>query len=165
MWFFEHTLRSNVKLNLGKGCIPRYLNWNLTKNWRRDTFQSQAVDFIRTTDVSDKPLVPTKAEMLIFEIGFIAAKYIIDLKDEGKLREDNDKFKLLSEVAHIYMKFGLKPCSILSGKVQKQRFLSLDYLGMYKKQRTIDDIPVEDLLEFADELEQEYLARKILYVL
>ena len=114
-------------------------------NSRRNTFDNKTLNFVCTTDVTDSLLIPIKAEKLIFEISFIAKDYLEDLKKEDKLRQKVEELEMLNEMAHIYIKFCIKPCNLLNGRIQKRRILSLDYLDVYKKECKIDDIPINSL--------------------
>jgi len=162
VWFFEHIQLKNVKRS--SGCIPRYLNWALSGNWRRSSFD-KALLGVRRAFVNVEPLKLLKAEEMIRENGFIACSYFKVLNCEKELqRASNDAmFKLISEMAHIFIKFGKKPCELLCGELQKERLIDIDYDGKYRKLPSIDDLPIDDLKKFFEEverLENLYSAKK-----
>lgn len=106
MWFLEHTkLKSLEKY---KGHIPRYLNWNLSKSWRRTSFQIALID-VAASLVQDKSLKYLKPEGCLKENGFVASSYLDILQDEKKVKRAMTRpiYKVLVEMTPVYMKFGI----------------------------------------------------------
>lgn len=148
---------SDGKLHKCFGRIPRFLNWDISKTWRRNIFKRYLLR-VRNVDVLDGPLKLIQAEHYLNETGFVAEKFKDDFKNPAGC--DSRVMKIMLDMAHVLLKFGIKPNEQLIGKDQLERLLELDYLGIHKKSKTIDDISPNSLEDYAEQIEKKFSAKK-----
>jgi hypothetical protein len=119
VFFFEHIRFAPEKKHIGH--IPRYLNWHLTRTWKRDAIRAALRDVIALPAIS-KPLKLQPQEKKMIH-GFVAVTYLQTLAKELALQRihNNEIFLLLVEMTPIFWKFGFEPCALLMNEAPPRR--------------------------------------------
>lgn len=126
MWFFEHTRFTGALKSTG--AIPRYLNWNLDKSWKRAGFVP-AIDDDRNVDVNGNKLEYDEHEQPLKGCGFVISPFKTMLVDEEQLKLfiNQGVYHMLIQMCPILSKFGVNPCECIESQVQADRIQELEY--------------------------------------